>query len=75
MWLFSAAQTDIDEAIANIMAMGYERDEVEAAMRASYNDPNRAADYLVNVSADYLSASNHRIHNGVTALPFPQCNC
>lgn len=36
----------IESAISNLMELGYEREMVVRAMQASYNDPNRAAQYL-----------------------------
>lgn len=36
-------------AVNNLVEMGFPRTEVVAAMRAAFNNPDRAADYLMNV--------------------------
>lgn len=40
--------SDRDEAIASLMAMGFERDAVVVALQASFNNLERAAEYLVH---------------------------
>lgn len=39
---------DYEAMLTQIMSMGYERERVVAALRASYNDPHRAVEYLLN---------------------------
>lgn len=40
-----------NSAVANLMEMGFPKDQVEKAMKAAFNNPERATDYLLNVKS------------------------
>lgn len=44
-----------EEAILNMMGMGFERSEIERAMRAAFFNPDRAVDYLLNGIPEHLT--------------------
>lgn len=46
---FTVTGSEYETMLTEIMSMGYERERVVAALRASYNNPHRAVEYLLTV--------------------------
>ena len=44
-----ATGAEYESAVNNLIEMGFPRDQVVAAMRAAFNNPDRAAEYLMTV--------------------------
>lgn len=53
---FAVTGQEYDAMLTNIMSMGYEKEKVVAALKASYNNPHRAVEYLLNVSDSYFAS-------------------
>lgn len=48
--IFSGTGTDYETAIQSLVSMGFERSEAIEALNKNFNNPDRAASYLLAVS-------------------------
>merc|ERR1712137_1291202 len=46
--MLSGAGSEFEEMIGRIAEMGFDREQIALALQASYNNPNRAIEYLMN---------------------------
>ncbi|SPQ22859.1 79e62e27-709f-44b5-bae2-d17f318116fa [Thermothielavioides terrestris] len=57
------------EAIANLEAMGFERSQIDAAMRAAFYNPERAVEYILNGIPENLQHASARQAPAAAAAP------
>ena len=58
---------EYEAMIERIAEMGFERSQIMAALQASFNNPNRAIEYLMNVRDNFLKYCITRIKHSALA--------
>ena len=59
-----------ESVIQNMMEMGFEREQIKRALRASFNNPDRAVEYLFNgIPENLLAEEQQNTQNATQQQP------